>query len=420
MQLTEIKEKIKQEVIKRMDKDYFTYSEEVIKQKIETLFNNIVKSNKEIPALSRLQQQEILSQIVSEMIGLGPIEELLRDPTITEIMIDGPKQVCIERDGKIEMTDIAFRDEEHLLYFVDKMLSPLGRRLTQLEPYTDARLKDGSRVNIIRSPLSLMGTVLTIRKFNRQVLQMSDLIRLGTITNEVADFLKTVVNARYNILISGGTSSGKTTTLNVLLSFVPLQERIITIEDTVELHLPHRYLVRLETRAPNIEGKGEVTIRDLLRNALHMRPDRIIVGEVRGEETLDMLQAMIVGHEGSMTTIHANSPEVCLNRLATMTLMGQPNLTANLVRREIISAIDLIIQQKRFSDGRRKITKICELRKIKKGEPEYDLRDIFVIEKSSEQLIPTDSVPDFYPLLKEKYNFLYKPWEKTYSPSPLE
>ena len=413
MQLTAIKEKIKQKIIKKIDKNYFTFSENIIRQKIEALFNNILKRDRDIPPVSRSQQQEILSQIVGEMIGLGPIEELLRNPSITEIMIDGPKQVCIERDGKIEMTDIAFRDEEHLLYFVDKMLAPLGRRITQLEPYTDARLQDGSRVNIIRSPLSLNGPVLTIRKFDRQVLQMNDLVRLGALTQDVADFLQACIRFRSNIIISGGTSSGKTTTLNVLLSFISPNERIITIEDTVELHLSHRYLVRLESRTPSIEGKGEVTIRALLKNALHMRPDRVIVGEVRSGEVLDMLQAMNIGHEGSMTTIHANSPADCLNRLEIMALMGQPNLTIDLVRREIVSAVDLIIQQKRFSDGRRKITKICELRQMKNDKLEYNFKDIFVLEKNSERLIPTDSIPDFYPLLKEKFSFFYKPWEKT-------
>lgn len=410
MRLDQVKQKIKEEILNTIDRNYYTYSEGIIRQKVEGLFRNILRRDKKIPALSRTQQQEILSEIVSEMVGLGPIEKFSRDPSITEIMIDGPDQVCVERDGRIETTDIKFRDEEHLLYFVDKILAPLGRRVTQLEPYVDARLRDGSRVNVIRSPLSLLGTVLTIRKFNRNVLQIDDLIRAGTLTQDVADFLYTCVQFRSNIFVSGGTSSGKTTTLNVLLSFVQLDQRVITIEDTVELDLPHRYLVRLETRAPNIEGKGEITIRDLLRNALHMRPDRIIIGEVRGAEVVDMLQAMNVGHEGSMTTIHANTPEDCLNRLEIMALMGQPNLTMDLVKREIVSAVDLIVQQKRFSDGRRRITKICELRKTKKYE--YDLRDIFVYDKSSEQLMPTDSIPDFYPILKEKCNFVFKPWEK--------
>jgi len=410
MQLDSLKEKIQQEIAKKIDKNYLKYSEDIIRDKIERLFNYVLRKDKELSSLSYLEQQEILGQIFSEMIGLGPIEELLRDPTITEVMIDGHKQVCIERDGKIELTDITFRDEEHLKNIVDKILAPLGRRVTQLEPYVDARLKDGSRVNVIRSPLSISGTVMTIRKFNRQVLEVADLIKLGTLTSEVADFLSACVQSRLNMFLSGGTSSGKTTTLNVLLSFVPHAQRIITIEDTVELHLVQRYLVRLETRAPNIEGKGEVTIRDLLKNALHMRPDRIIIGEVRGAEVIDMLQAMNVGHEGSMTTIHANSPDDCLMRLEIMALMGQPNLTIGLVRREIISAVDLIIQQNRFSDGRRKIIKISELKKTRKDD--YDLRDVFVLDKASEQLIPTDSTPSFYPLLKEKFNFKYKPWER--------
>lgn len=410
MQLSSLKERVKQEIAKKIEKNYLTYPEGIIRDKIEKLFNYVFKKDRELSSLSYLEQQEILGQIVSEMVGLGPIEELLRDPTITEIMIDGFNQVCIERDGKIELTDVTFRDEEHLKNIVDKILAPLGRRVTQLEPYVDARLKDGSRVNVIRSPLSISGTVLTIRKFNRQVFEMQDLIRLGTLTREVADFLSACVQFRLNMFISGGTSSGKTTTLNVFLSSVPHNQRIITIEDTVELHLAQRYLVRLETRAPNIEGKGEVTIRDLLKNALHMRPDRIIIGEVRGAEVIDMLQAMNIGHEGSMTTIHANSPEDCLTRLEIMVLMGQPNLTIELVRREIVSAVDLIIQQTRFSDGRRKIIKISELLKDRKDD--YNLRGIFILDKNSEQLIPTGSAPSFYPLLKEKFNFSYKPWER--------
>lgn len=412
MELAQLKEKIKAEIIQRIEKGYFTFPENVIVQKIEEQFNNILRRNKEIASLSRMQQQEILSYIVNDMIGFGPIEELLRDATITEIMIDGPQQVCVERDGKIETTGIKFRDENHLSYFVDKMLSPLGRRLTQLEPYTDARLKDGSRVNMIRSPLSLTGTVITIRKFSRKVLTIDDLIRLQSLTPEAADFLRACVFARMNILISGGTSSGKTTLLNALLSFVQPDERIITIEDTVELHLTCKYLVRLETRAPTIEGKGEITIRDLLKNALHMRPDRVIIGEVRSGEVLDMLQAMNIGHEGSMTTLHANSPEDCLSRLEIMALRGQQNIVLDLVQREIASAINLIIQQKRFVDGRRKITKISELREQKKDTLKYNLTDIFVLDKTTENLVPTGIVPEFYPILKEQCNFMYPPWEK--------
>jgi Flp pilus assembly CpaF family ATPase len=292
---------------------------------------------------------------------------------------------------------------------VDKILAPLGKRVTQLEPYVDARLKDGSRVNVIRSPLAIAGIIMTIRKFNRKLWQMQDLVNSGTLTQEAADFLQLCVKAKLNIIISGGTSSGKTTALNMLLSFVSQDERIITIEDTVELNLSHRFLVRLETRMPTVEGRGEVTIRDLLRNSLHMRPDRIIVGEVRGDEVIDMLQAMTVGHEGSMTTIHANSPEDCLNRLEIMVLMGQPNFTTELVRREIISAIDLIIQQQRFSDGRRKLVRICELSRIKKDQ--YQLNDIFTLDSKSQQLIATGCVPEFYQTLKQKFNFIYQPWE---------
>jgi len=410
MEVSGLKEKIKKEIIRRVSKDYAHVPEESIESNIEALLHSIIKRDREISHLTQAQQAEIVSQIKNEILGLGPIEELMRDPSVTEIMIDSPTQVCVERNGKIELTDINLRDEEWLMYFVDKILAPLGRRLTQLEPYVDARLKDGSRVNVIRSPLSLTSTVLTIRKFNRTVLSMQDLINAQTLNHDVAGFLKAAVIARLNILIAGGTSSGKTTTLNILLSFVPTEERIITIEDTVELHLEHRFLVRLETRMPNMEGKGEVNIRELLRNSLHMRPDRIVVGEVRGGEVIDMLQAMNVGHEGSMTTIHANSPEDCMNRLEIMALIGQPNFTVELVKREIISALDLIIQQKRFSDGKRKIIRICEMTATKKED--YELKDIFVLDKESGQLLPTGAIPASYPLLKEKANFIYKPWEK--------
>lgn len=410
MEINELKERIKREIVKKIEREYLHYPEEELKNYIKVLFDNIVERNKEALQLSEIQQQKILKEITGEIVGLGPIEDLLHDPTVTEILVDSPQQICVERNGKIELTKLTFHNEEQLLNLVDKILAPLGRRVTQLDPYVDARLKDGSRVNVIRSPISLTGTVMTIRKFDHRVFNMQDLIKSGTITEEAANFLKVCVTARLNILISGGTSSGKTTTINILLSFVSPDERIITIEDIVELHLPHRYLIRLETRMPTMEGKGEVTIRDLLKNSLHMRPDRIIVGEVRGAEVIDMLQAMNVGHEGSMTTIHANSPEDCLNRLEIMALMGQPNFTFELVKREIISAVDLIIQQKRFSDGRRKIIKICELNRMIKND--YNLNDIFVLDKDSEQLIPTGCIPNSYSTLKEKFNFVYKPWEK--------
>ena len=410
MEVNELKEKIKKEIIRRAGKVSAHVPGESIESNVEALINSIIKRDREISHLTQTQQAEIVRQIKNEILGLGPIEELLRDPSVTEIMIDSPTQVCVERNGKIELTDINLRDEEWLLYFIDKILAPLGRRVTQFEPYVDARLKDGSRVNVIRSPLSLTGTVLTIRKFNRTVLSMQDLISAQTLNQDVANFLQASVIGRSNIIIAGGTSSGKTTTLNILLSFVPAEERIIIIEDTVELHLEHRFLVRLETRMPNVEGKGEVTIRELLKNSLHMRPDRIIVGEVRGGEVIDMLQAMNVGHEGSMTTIHANTPEDCLTRLEIMALIGQPNFTVELVKREIISALDLIIQQKRFSDGKRKIIKICEISATKKET--YELNDIFVLDKESGQLLPTGAIPTSYPLLKEKANFIYKPWEK--------
>ncbi len=411
MDLNEIRESVKEEILKRLEKGQAGYSEEKIRQEITYSFNNFIKKRgRELPLLSAEQQREILTQLINEVVGLGFLEELMCDNSITEIMINGPKQVCIERDGKIEITARTFRDEDHLLNLVDKILSPLGRRVTQLEPYVDARLKDGSRVNVIRAPLSLSGTVVTIRKFNRKTWKIDDLIAAGTLNKMAAEFLGLCVKSRLNIIIAGGTSSGKTTTLNILLNFASQDERVITIEDTVELNLSQRFLIRLETRMPTIEGKGEITIRDLLRNSLHMRPDRIIVGEVRGDEVNDMLQAMNVGHEGSMTTIHANTSEDCLNRLEIMALMGRPNFTVELVRREIISAIDLIILQKRLPGGKRKIFQITELRKAKKGE--YEFNDIFVLDEDTGQLVPTGFVPAFYHMFKEKFNYVYKAWEK--------
>lgn len=315
-------------------------------------------------AVPRGDRARIVADICDEMLGLGPIEPLLKDDTITEVMINGPKQIFVERGGKLSLTKVQFHDEAHLMNIVERILSPLGRRVDEASPLVDARLADGSRVNIIIHPLSLVGPCVTIRKFSKTALSVENLISFGTLSEDMAEFLRACVKARLNILVSGGTGSGKTTTLNVLSSFIPNDERIVTIEDAAELRLQQQHVVTLEARPANIEGKGEITIRDLVRNALRMRPDRIIVGEVRSGEALDMLQAMNTGHDGSLTTAHANSPRDALSRLETMVLMAGMDFPVRAIREQISSAIDLILQQSRIQDGSRKVMYITEVQKM--------------------------------------------------------
>ena len=305
--------------------------------------------------LTRGEHFQLIDDICDELLGLVPLEPLLKDENITEIMINGPKDIFVEQKGKLLLTDTYFHDDAHLMSIIERILTPLGRRVDESSPLVDARLADGSRVNIIIPPLSLVGPCVTIRKFSKKALSVKDLIGFGTLNESMANFLDACVRARLNILVSGGTGSGKTTTLNVLSSFIPSTDRIVTIEDAAELRLQQRHVVTLESKPANLEGKGAITIRDLVRNALRMRPDRIIVGEVRSGEALDMLQAMNTGHDGSLTTAHANSPRDVLSRLETMVLM------AGAVRTQVSSAIDLILQQSRIRDGSRKITYITEV-----------------------------------------------------------
>ena len=314
-----------------------------------------------VPRGERIQ---IVSDICDEIMGLGPIEPLLKNESISEIMINGPKKIFIEQRGKLYRTNVQFRDDAHLMNIIERILTPLGRRIDEASPLVDARLEDGSRVNIIIPPLSLIGPCVTIRKFTKFALAVDDLIKFGTLNENMALFLEACVKARLNILVSGGTGSGKTTTLNVLSSFIPPDDRIVTIEDAAELRLQQEHVITLESRPPNIEGTGMVTIRDLVRNALRMRPDRIVVGEVRSGEALDMLQAMNTGHDGSLTTAHANSPRDVLSRLETMVLMAGMELPVKAVREQISSALDLIIQQSRIKDGTRKITHITEVQRL--------------------------------------------------------
>jgi pilus assembly protein CpaF len=307
------------------------------------------------------QRRRVVQRIEDEVMGLGPLEPLLQDPTVSDILVNGPDQVFVERRGKLQMTDVRFNDESHLLNIIDRIVSAVGRRIDESSPMVDARLQDGSRVNAIIPPLALNGPTVSIRRFAVDMLGMDDLIRIGTVTAEIAEVLKAVVKSRLNILVSGGTGAGKTTMLNILSGFIPADERIITIEDSAELQLQQPHVVRLETRPPNIEGRGDVSARDLVRNSLRMRPDRIVVGEVRGAEALDMLQAMNTGHDGSITTIHANTPRDALSRIENMVSMSGINFPTKTLRAQIASAIDLVIQVERHEDGKRRLVSVQEI-----------------------------------------------------------
>ncbi len=369
--------------------DFANLEDHHFRKRLEVAFRTILKENK--ISLKTYEQDELLSEIISELLGLGPLDRLLKDSSITEIMVNGPYQVYIEREGALELTDIKFRDKDHLIYFVEKIISPLGRRLTELEPYVDARLKDGSRVNIIGPPVSAIGAIMTIRKFSHRILTIPDLITMGSLTTEAAEFLKSCVKSRVSLLISGGAGCGKTTLLSILAAFIPSTERIIAIEDTRELVFNHNHALYLETRPPNIEGKGEITIRELVRNALHMRPNRIIVGEVRGDEVLDMIQAMNTGHDGSMCTLHANSPLEAMDRLEVLALMGNANLSSEVAKRQIVNAVEMVIHASRFPSGTRRITQISQIMKSR----EYQLQDIFIFDHETGKLKATGNTPIF-------------------------
>ena len=306
-------------------------------------------------------RERLVEELISEILGLGPIEPLLKDSSVTEVMVNGPDSIYIERKGRLQKTDVRFRNTEHLMHIIDRIVTAVGRRVDESSPMVDARLADGSRVNVIIPPLSLTGPCVTIRKFSKDVLTVDKMIEFGSFDQRMAEFLEDCVKGRLNIVVSGGTGSGKTTLLNVLSSYVPATERIVTLEDSAELQLKQDHVVTLETRPPNIEGEGEVTMRDLVRNALRMRPDRIIVGECRTGEALDMLQAMNTGHDGSMTTAHANSARDALSRLETMVLMSGMELPLRAIRSQIASAVDIIVQIARLRDGSRKIINIAEV-----------------------------------------------------------
>lgn len=325
-------------------------------------------------------RERLLDELISEILGLGPIEPLLKDPSITEVMVNGPYSVYIERAGKLQKTAVKFKDEEHLMHVIDRIVTAVGRRVDESSPLCDARLLDGSRVNIVIPPLALSGATVTIRKFSKDKLTVDKLIEFGSMSRNMAKFIEGCVQGRMNIVVSGGTGSGKTTLLNALSSFIPATERIVTIEDSAELQLRQDHVVTLETRPANIEGEGQISMRDLVKNALRMRPDRIVVGEVRGGEALDMLQAMNTGHDGSMTTGHANSPRDMLSRLETMVLMSGMDLPLRAIRSQIASAVDIIVQTTRMRDGSRKVINISEVTGME-GDI-ITLQDLFVYEQA--------------------------------------
>ena len=337
--------------------------------------------------LTREERRRIVREITDDVLGYGPLEELLRDDSITEVMVNRHDMVFIEREGRIERTDVSFADNAHLLRIIDKIVSQVGRRIDEASPMVDARLPDGSRVNAIIPPLALKGPTLTIRKFSRDPYTMDDLINFNSLTPQAAQFLAACVKGKLNVLISGGTGSGKTTMLNAMSSFVPSDERIVTIEDAAELQLQQEHVITLESRPPNIEGQGEIRIRELVRNSLRMRPDRIIVGEVRGPETLDMLQAMNTGHEGSLTTIHANTPRDCLGRLETLVMTAGVELPHRAIREQISSAFDVLVQISRLVDGSRRVTHITEVLRMESDV--ITLQDLFVAKAPDEDTINT-------------------------------
>jgi pilus assembly protein CpaF len=350
----------------------------VSEEELETLVHERITEllREEATPLSGQEKAQISRDIGDSVLGLGPLEELMADTEVTEIMVNGPDTIYVERGGRIYLTGARFLTDDQLRRTIDKIVTRVGRRIDESSPYVDARLPDGSRVNAIIPPLAIDGPTLTIRRFAADPYGTSDLVSFGTFSEPMAEFLDACVRGRMNLLVSGGTGAGKTTTLNVLSSFIPHDERIITIEDAAELKLQQPHIVRLESRPPNIEGKGQVAIRDLVRNALRMRPDRIIVGEVRGAEAIDMLQAMNTGHDGSISTVHANSPRDVLSRLETMTLMAGMELTVRAIREQIASAIDVIVHQERMKDGTRRITHVSEVAGME-GEI-ITLQDIFL------------------------------------------
>ena len=390
----DVKKQIHRELVDRLDIKRLAASrtppEELRRRAAETVDAILAETAGRLPA--GIDPVRLGKEILDEALGLGPLEELLADESVNEIMVNGPDRVYVERRGRLELTDLRFTDDASVMAVVERIVAPLGRRVDESQPYVDARLPDGSRVNVVIHPLSLVGPCLTIRKFASRQLFDRDLIAFGTLTQGMADFLRACVLLRKNIVVSGGTGSGKTTLLNVLSNYLPHDERILTIEDAAELRLAQPHLVRLEARPPNIEGRGAVTIRDLVRNALRMRPDRIIVGECRGGEALDMLQAMNTGHDGSLTTVHANAPRDVVSRLETMVMMSGLDLPSRAIREQIASAIDLVVHESRLSDGSRKVVAVSEI--VGLEGTQVTMQDLFVFQQTG--LGPNGRVEGFF------------------------
>ena len=399
--LFEIRRSLQVEVIDRSHALFEATGSDDLRPQVEAIVDSFLAANSF--AVTRDERVRLADEVMAEVTGLGPLEPLLHDESITEIMVNGPDHIYIERRGKIERVPNAFLNDDHVLRIIDRIITPLGRRIDQSSPRVDARLPDGSRVNCVIEPLSLIGPVITIRKFSARPYTVEDLVGFGTATAEMFEFLRVCVQARLNIFVSGGTGSGKTTTLNVISAFIPEEERIVTIEDAAELQLRQEHVITLEARPPNLEGLGEITTRDLLRNALHMRPDRIIVGECRGGEALDMIQAMTVGQEGSLSTGHANSPPDMLRRLETMILMAGYEMPLRTIREQIASAVDLIVHTARLSDGSRKVINITEVFGIEDDhiltQDVFEFRQTGVTPKGKIQgdLHPTGVRPTFMP-----------------------
>ncbi len=397
---------IQRELLKRLDMKRITLSgvdqaelEATAREKISQIVNEVI-ANGRLPA--EIDPGRLEEDVFNEAMRLGPLEDLLADDTVTEIMVNGHDKVYVERHGKLQLSDCQFMDDASVMSVIERIVAPLGRRIDESQPYVDARLADGSRVNAIVPPLALSGPTLTIRKFSKKSLTAADFVRFGTWTLNAAEFMKLCVLLRKNIVVAGGTGSGKTTLLNLLSGFIPTDERIVTIEDAAELRLQQPHVVRLEARPPNIEGKGAVTIRDLVKNSLRMRPDRIIVGECRGGEALDMLQAMNTGHDGSLTTVHANSPHDVVSRLETMVLMSGLELPTRAIREQIASAVDIIIHESRLSDGSRKVVAITEVTGLE-GE-RIVMQDLFTFEQTgltedghiAGKFKPTGAMPSWF------------------------
>lgn len=401
---SDLKLRIQNRLLAELDPNMDVSRKDEVRRQIQDLFNAILAEENML--LSKTERERLFESIVADILGLGPLETLLEDETITEIMVNGPKNIFIEQKGKVTLSGITFENDEHVLRIIDRIVAPLGRRVDESQPLVDARLQDGSRVNVVIRPIALCGPTISIRKFSKVPLTVQDLIRFGSLTPEIAQFLRATVVAALNAVVSGGTGSGKTTLLNVLSSFIPNDERIITVENAAELQLQQEHVVPLESRPPNIEGKGEITIRDLVINCLRMRPERIVVGECRGGEALDMLQAMNTGHDGSLTTLHANTPRDALARLEVMCLMSGMDLPVRAIREQVASAVDMIVQQQRLRDGSRKITHITEVQGME-GEM-ITMSNIFEFEQTGFEnnkivgrIRPTGIRPKFYEQIED-------------------